>query len=310
MADQASERVLPATGWPDTILARTELVTVGAFRCDVSHPLFQDSGPIERSCFVFPRTAVTIAHEGAAPFVADANTITLYNKGQRYRRQPIAPSGDRCDWYGVSRAVLREAVRPHDPAAADDPERVMRHAHARSTAALYLRQRELFAAVERRSALVAPAADPLGVEEGVLSLLDDVLAHAYNSRVAPTSGPHAFRQRGEIVDAAKRLIGRDIAAPWTLARLSRAIGCSPFHLCRSFRELAGITLHDYRSELRLRSALELMDDGLDLTAVALAIGYSSHSHFTSAFHRVFGAPPSRLTVRKRRQGEVSRRARF
>jgi AraC-like DNA-binding protein len=53
-----------------------------------------------------------------------------------------------------------------------------------------------------------------------------------------------------------------------------------------------MTLHAYVHELRLRTALERVADGEDLTRVALDLGYASHSHFTSLFRRAFGVTPS------------------
>jgi AraC-like DNA-binding protein len=45
--------------------------------------------------------------------------------------------------------------------------------------------------------------------------------------------------------------------------------------------------------LRLRLALErLLDPGTDILTLALELGYSSHSHFTSAFRRCYGCQPS------------------
>jgi transcriptional regulator GlxA family with amidase domain len=62
---------------------------------------------------------------------------------------------------------------------------------------------------------------------------------------------------------------------------------------RSFRRHTGYSLHGYRTQLRLRAALERLADGdEDLADIAGAVGYSSHSHLTASFHRVFGAPPS------------------
>ena len=68
-----------------------------------------------------------------------------------------------------------------------------------------------------------------------------------------------------------------------------------FHLCRCFRAGTGLTLHEYRTQLRLRGALEALESGdCDLTRLALDTGFSSHSHFTAAFRRVFDATPSRV----------------
>jgi len=64
-----------------------------------------------------------------------------------------------------------------------------------------------------------------------------------------------------------------------------------FHLCRVFRTATGTSLHAYRSQLRLREALGRVPDAADLTALALDLGYASHSHFTQAFRRAFGTTP-------------------
>ena len=64
-------------------------------------------------------------------------------------------------------------------------------------------------------------------------------------------------------------------------------------LCRLFRRHTGMTLHEYRTELRLRDALDrLASRRGDLTRIALDLGFSSHSHFTAAFRRAFGMTPT------------------
>ena len=62
---------------------------------------------------------------------------------------------------------------------------------------------------------------------------------------------------------------------------------------------AATELHAYRDQLRLQGALPRLAAGEDITRVALDLGYSSHSHFTWAFRRRFGVPPS--SVRRGRR---------
>jgi AraC-like DNA-binding protein len=79
----------------------------------------------------------------------------------------------------------------------------------------------------------------------------------------------------------------------TLAGIARTVGCSPYHLARTFRREAGLTIHRYLNRLRLRAGLERLVDGAEgLTGIALDVGFSSHAHFTEAFRREFGLPPS------------------
>ena len=76
--------------------------------------------------------------------------------------------------------------------------------------------------------------------------------------------------------------------------IASRLGCSVYHLSRTFRRVQGRTLTAYRGEIRLRSAMARLrrDPGADLTDVALACGYSSHSHFTASFRKGLGLTPS------------------
>jgi len=70
---------------------------------------------------------------------------------------------------------------------------------------------------------------------------------------------------------------------------------SPFHLARIFQQQTGVPVHRYLTQLRLRASMERLAEGAsDLTALALELGFSSHSHFTDAFRREFGKAPSEI----------------
>jgi len=270
----------------DRVVFSTECVTIGAFRCATDHRSFRNSGPIRDDCFVFPRTAVIIQHDTGRPFVADPTVVTLYNRQQQYERHAVSADGDRCDWFAVSPELLRGALIARDPAAAD-ADRPIRFAQAPADAATYLAQRRLFV-----EASASGDADPLDIEECVVGLLDRVLRLAYGHRPARASRPR-LPHADALADAAKRWVAPRVTERLTLTCIARALGCSAFHLCRSFRRASGLTLHAYRNEVRLRLALERLQDGeRDLTGLALDLGYSSHSHFTAAFHQSFGKPPS------------------
>jgi AraC-like DNA-binding protein len=277
----------PSTPVPvDHILVRTELVTVGAFRCPVDHPLFRDSGPIGQPCVVFPRTAVTIAHDRGAPFLADATIATLYNEGQRYERQPVSPDGDRCDWFGVAEPALREIASARDASAAD-AARPVRHQRAPVEPRLYRRQRRFFRALQ-----TGDLVDALAIEETTLTIVGDAIASADIHSAHPRRAHLTARGHSLAADA-RALVARHFNEPLSLSQLAAHLNCSPFHLCRTFRAATGTTLHAYQTDLRLRAALEAIESGAGLTDVALDAGFSSHSHFTHAFRRAFGVPPSR-----------------
>ncbi len=262
----------------DRILFRTPSVAVGAFRCPRSHPLFRDTGPIENDVFVFPRTRVAIAHAGGRRFTADPGVVTLYNRGQLYLRTAV-DEADRSDWFAVDRALALELVRDPDPDG-----RPFRRTHAASTSATYLRQRRLF----ERLRSGAPT-EALAVEEEVVLLLADVLQGAGAAGVDADTA--------EVAEQARVELGSRYAEDLSLAALARAVGVSRSRLCRAFRRATGTTLHAYRDALRLRQALEVLPGCSDLTALALDLGYASHSHFGAGFRRAFGLTPSEARAR-------------
>jgi AraC-like DNA-binding protein len=275
----------------DQIVFDSRLVRIGAFRCDPSHPSFQDTGPAENYCFVFPRTAVQIQHEHEYAFVANPNVITFYNAGQSYRRNAISPKGDQCDWFGVEPSYIRDVMRTFDQRVDERAERPFVLTRATSNASTYLLQRNLFTQVAN-SAIV----DVLAVEEAVLDLLDRVIKNAYGISSQRVPSEPGSRQRA-IVHDIEMIVSAGLGEALSLKDIADQVGLSAFHVCHLFRQVTGTRLHRYRSSLRLRMALtEILESGRPLTDIALDAGFSSHSHFTSAFRCEFGVTPSWLRV--------------
>jgi AraC family transcriptional regulator len=272
-------------------LFESELVTVGRWRCPVAHPIFRDSGPAHRYLFCFPRTSVWIQHEGGRPFVADPNIVTYYNRGQSYQRFQLSDSGDHGDWFALHPHVIAETLATWDPSAIDREDRPFPFSHGPCDAATYLLQRAVFEHVNRE-----PRPDVLFVEESVLDVLSRVSGLAYGCRLPQRASP---RSRGrELAEAARAVLAERFTDSLSLAAIARLVDTSVFHLARLFRRETGTTLHAYRNQLRLRTALErLADPTTDLLTTALDLGYSSHSHFTESFRRTFRVTPS--TVRGR-----------
>jgi AraC-like DNA-binding protein len=276
----------------DRPVYRGDRATIGAFRCPVGHPSFRDSGPTSGCLVVFPRTSVWIRHEGSARFLSDPTIVTIYNRAQRYERFPVSPDGDRCDWFSVPDELAREIAGTFDPDAGES-ERPFRAEWAPSTAALYLQQRRLVGRVERGEC------DALETEEEVIRIVAAVLtrAHGRSPAALPTTGAAPRRHR-DLAAAARAELGRAPGANRSVHQLASTLGTSPFHLCRVFRSCTGVTMHEYRRDLRVRIGLELLQSGVDgtngISAVAHQLGFASHSHFVRATRRQLGQTPSAL----------------
>ncbi len=88
------------------------------------------------------------------------------------------------------------------------------------------------------------------------------------------------------------LLNQNLAAPPTLEELGRKIGCSHFYLSRIFSGQTGQTITQCLRQLRMEKAAELLGGReLNVTEVALEVGYNSLSHFSAAFHATFGCCP-------------------
>ena len=272
----------------DVVVFASPLVRVGRWRCPADHPQFLDSGPSSDALFAFPREGVWIEHEGRAPFVADANTVTYYNKGQCYRRRKLSARGDQCEWFAVASEAIAESLAAHDPAAIDRTQAPFPFTRGPSDPDSYLRQRMVFHHVSREA-----NPDRLFVEEAVLSILGHVTQLAYQHGGAPPT-PRVRRQRDvDRIEAARDVIARRFRDNLSLSDIAREVESSVFHLARVFKARTGFSLHTYRNQLRLRAALErLHDRDVDLIDIAIDLGFSSHSHFTETFRRHFGGTPS------------------
>ena len=271
---------------PDKVVFETAIARAGKFRCGVRDPFFRDSGPTENCLVVFPRTSVWLRHAGSREFVADPTISTIYNRGQEYTRAELSGEGDRCEWFGVSPAVALDIASAFDPAARDRNDRPFAREFAPIDSALYFSQRRFFLRVARGSV------DRLEAEETIVGLVTAVLRRAYDRRL-PQQRPRATEAHRDLVHRARASLLRTADGNIGLTRIATDLGVSEFHLCRVFREQTGLTLHEFTREIRLRTALEKLEDPrADLSRIALDLGFSSHSHFSDVLRRTFGRTPT------------------
>ncbi|WP_246667064.1 helix-turn-helix transcriptional regulator [Agrobacterium sp. T29] len=97
------------------------------------------------------------------------------------------------------------------------------------------------------------------------------------------------------------IIEDSVSAPPSLEELAATIGLSRRHFFRAFKQSTGKTPHTYLSDYRLKCAVDLLRNAnVSATEIALACGFSSSSHFTYAFKRLFGVSPLEYRRRWRR----------
>lgn len=85
-----------------------------------------------------------------------------------------------------------------------------------------------------------------------------------------------------------------------LKKLARDVGCAPPYLSRLVKQETGKTLLLNLRALRIEKASELLSENqMNVTEVALEVGYQSLSHFSKAFSLEKGMTPSQFIKRER-----------
>ena len=103
--------------------------------------------------------------------------------------------------------------------------------------------------------------------------------------------------RDKIVKAREVLI-QHIGEPITIKELSRKVAMNECYLKKGFKEMFGTTIFDFYQSQRMEHAKYLLyEKGLSVTEVSLLLGYSSISHFSTAFKRHTGLKPCELLLR-------------
>lgn len=101
-------------------------------------------------------------------------------------------------------------------------------------------------------------------------------------------------EREKVMDA-RRIIEHNIDQSFTIKELSRKVAMNECYLKKGFKALVGKTIHEYQQELRINKARQLLQQqGQSVSDVANSLGYSSISHFSTAFKKATGIKPCEL----------------
>jgi AraC family transcriptional regulator len=234
---------------------------------------------------VFPYRGVYLRHVGSEQAVADANHVLFFNAGEGYQVSHPLAGGDASLSLTLSEPLLRELA----PAGLLNPggSTGFRRQHQR----IDPRAQALVALL--RHNLGNGGIEPLEAE----SLLLTLVCRSLGPRTSHEPGASYARRR--LVDRVKLLLAGELSRRWTLAEIAAEIGGSAVYLTQVFQQVEGLPLYRYHLRLRLARALDLVAEREDLSALALDLGFSSHSHFTAAFRQAYGCSPSAFKLSTR-----------
>ncbi|QCI68009.1 helix-turn-helix transcriptional regulator [Phreatobacter stygius] len=227
---------------------------------------------------VFPYRGVYVRHVGRNDAVAEANQVLFFNAAESYRISHPVEGGDACLSVSIDEPLLRELA----------PKEQLRE----GTVLAFRRQRRRID--PRAQALVAllrhslhrKVVETLEAETLALTLVRRSLGERTSHAASASFGLQ------KLVDRAKLVLSSDLARRWTLAEIAAEVGVSPVYLTQVFQQVEAMPLYRYQLRLRLARALHQLNQYDDLTALGLDLGFSSHSHFSSAFRQAYGRTPA------------------
>jgi len=145
----------------------------------------------------------------------------------------------------------------------------------------------------------------------------DALDRTYGEALSTALAVHLLREYGAAVLGPKRQYGGlpreklvraveyiqdQLDTDLTVSGIAQAVGLSPYHFTRLFKESTGQSPYRYVVEARVRKAKELLTTGkFTISEAAYRVGFVDQSHLTRHFKRIFGLPPKRLLNRRRPQ---------
>jgi transcriptional regulator of acetoin/glycerol metabolism/AraC-like DNA-binding protein len=121
--------------------------------------------------------------------------------------------------------------------------------------------------------------------------LDSLATLRQRAPPSPARGglpPGAMRRVREHVEA-------HLSESMDLAELAAIAGLSVYHFARAFKQSAGVTPHHYLVRRRIERAQDMLARSeLPLSGIALATGFSDHSHLARHFRQMLGMTPGQF----------------
>ena len=108
----------------------------------------------------------------------------------------------------------------------------------------------------------------------------------------------AYHEEREKIMNAREILLRHIGDPITIKELSRKVAINECYLKKGFKVMFGTTIFDFYQDQRMEHARYLLyEKGLTVSEVSAMLGYSSISHFSTAFKKHTGLKPCELLVK-------------
>jgi AraC family transcriptional regulator len=260
------------------------LISIDDWRCAGNDTAGRHTEWCEDDRIVITRRGLWELDIHGVPSLADGTTATLWNRNTEYRVRHPARGGDQCTIFRLTAAGTRALNEERELRGGTHRGATFSRRALPLDGAAYLLHRTLLRAARDGAA----RHDPVALEEPAFELIRRLCLDSDRE-------PQAAGGNRDLVARVREIIACGFAEPLSVEFIARSVGCSAFHLSRIFRRETGLTLHRAIVRLRLREGLErLLDEPLQISRIALDVGFASHSHFTDAFRAEYGRSPQQV----------------
>jgi AraC family transcriptional regulator len=245
------------------------------------------SGP-DDSPFVEKNDYITIAvvvagsfkyHSARGAVVLSQGSLLLVSADEGFECSHEYGSGDRCVSFNYEPAFFERLAADSAGCGASLKFPVHRLPELPSLVPL---------TVEARLGLHRPRS--VNFEELALELAGRVLTTLGRT---PASMRGATIRDERRIATAVRFIELHFRRHLSLEELSALVGISPYHFLRTFKQVVGLTPHQFLLRRRLReAALRLRTTAESVLDIALDAGFGDLSNFNHTFRAVFGTTPT------------------
>lgn len=113
-------------------------------------------------------------------------------------------------------------------------------------------------------------------------------------KVVPVALPNTDKT---LMDRVMKVVNANLGNPMLSVDLvAREVGISRAQLYRRIKSITGMSVSDFIRNLRLRQAARLLKKKeLTITQIAYMVGFTSQTHFSTMFKKLYGVPPTEFS---------------
>lgn len=130
---------------------------------------------------------------------------------------------------------------------------------------------------------------------GLLARAVDQVTVPFATCPVPACSFLAFEGERQKIEFARKLILQNAGKPYAIKDLARKVAMNECYLKKGFKAITGKSINEFQQELRMERAKEMLRaHKITVSEVAAELGFSSISHFSTAFKRITGTRPCEL----------------